>query len=246
MCLRSNLAFSRREKGSAWQQWPDLIDSVSWLSIQYDCKTFREKQIEQSQNCCPSCQFGDTHVLSLPGPCALNALFERQLSPHWKAVDDEIKIPIFLGETHGQIMFIRVRISKNRYFFYLFLGSMGEIKFNPNSYQSPLLICWWNISILYRITLRYPQFLQVLLFFVVGQVSLVLIACVKFPPVVSSAGSSDAEAPRALCRILRQPSCFAAILTMASSYRRWAEDQSDEFWGLILMVAICYNEVWVE
>ncbi|CAL1140510.1 unnamed protein product [Cladocopium goreaui] len=49
-------------------------------------------------------------------------------------------------------------------------------------------------------------------------VSLVLIACVKFPPVVSSAGSSDAEAPRALCRILRQPSCFAAILTMASSY----------------------------
>jgi hypothetical protein len=122
---------------------------------------------------------------------------------------------------------------------------MGEIKFNPNSYQNPLLICWWNTSILYRIILRYPQFLQVLLFFVVGQVSLVLIACVKFPPVVSSAGSSDADAPRALCRILRQPSCFAAILTMASSYRRWAEDQSEEFWGLILMVAICYN-VWVE
>ena len=52
------------------------------------------------------------------------------------------------------------------------------------------------------------------------EVSLVLLACVKFPPVV--APSSDAaEAPRKLATILRQPSCLSAVLTMASSYRNW-------------------------
>lgn len=52
------------------------------------------------------------------------------------------------------------------------------------------------------------------------EVSLVLLACVKFPPVV--APSSDAaEAPRKLATILRQPSCLSAVLTMASSYRSW-------------------------
>ena len=50
---------------------------------------------------------------------------------------------------------------------------------------------------------------------------------VKFPPAAAQSSEVEAEAsPRPLCRILRQPSCFAAILAMASSYRNWA-DQSD-------------------
>eukprot|EP00434_Breviolum_minutum_P026237 symbB.v1.2.023194.t1/scaffold2107.1/size91221/3 len=48
-------------------------------------------------------------------------------------------------------------------------------------------------------------------------VSLVLLACVKFPPVVPPS-SDAAEAPRKLATILRQPSCLSAVLTMASSY----------------------------
>ena len=77
------------------------------------------------------------------------------------------------------------------------------------------------------------------------EVSLVLLACVKFPPVV--APSSDAaEAPRKLSTILRQPSCLSAVLTMASSYRSWDSTleryMSKMDWN---DVSIIHDQIWL-
>lgn len=58
---------------------------------------------------------------------------------------------------------------------------------------------------------------------ILAQVSLVLLLLVRFPTSHVTNGATDASVvtpPRGVLEILRQPSCIAAILSMAASYSR--------------------------